>query len=332
MGKINLSPHDLEQLSAYLDRELSPQDTARLETRLWKDADLRDALDELDRTRAMLRSLPRLRAPRNFTLSAEYARRKTAPRLYPLFGFASALAVVLLIAVLIFDWFGLWMPASIAAVPALSTATAAPENNATPFLSDMAVTEAPAVTETSPASHKKPPQVSPTLTATELLPSQTPTTSATPSAEPGPTLVMETLFASDTPLPTGTERETGMALADTSTPKPTSTPTETSAPTETPTQTLTLEPSATLTLTPSITPSPTDTLSPTDTPMADTAMQAPPTRPSLPAEQPEPTPESTPLAEPRILGDQPVFLILELGLILLLLLTAGAALWNYSRR
>lgn len=60
--------HDLELLSAYLDGELSDREREKLEQRLTHDGGLQTALDELSDTVALLRNLPHLKAPRNFTL------------------------------------------------------------------------------------------------------------------------------------------------------------------------------------------------------------------------------------------------------------------------
>ena len=68
------SPQDLDRLSAYLDNALSAPEKARLEARLEKDAELQDALAGLRQTAAALRSLPALKPPRNFTLSARQAQ------------------------------------------------------------------------------------------------------------------------------------------------------------------------------------------------------------------------------------------------------------------
>ena len=50
--------HDIEQLSAYLDGQLGPSDSARLESRLQSDPQLASAYDDLRATRGILR--PRL--------------------------------------------------------------------------------------------------------------------------------------------------------------------------------------------------------------------------------------------------------------------------------
>lgn len=62
------SQRDLELLSAYLDGELSDRERLALEKRLSQDKTLRAALDGLRETVSLVQSLPRLKAPRNFTL------------------------------------------------------------------------------------------------------------------------------------------------------------------------------------------------------------------------------------------------------------------------
>lgn len=104
-----INDRDWEDLSAYLDGQLSPRDQTRLEGRLQQSADLRAALQDLRRTRAVLRAQPRLRAPRNFTLTAEMAGirqpARPASRLSPVFGMISALASVLLIVAIFGEFF-----------------------------------------------------------------------------------------------------------------------------------------------------------------------------------------------------------------------------------
>jgi hypothetical protein len=69
------SEHDLELLSAYLDGELSDREKKMLEQRLTLEGALRAELDGLRETVALVRDLPRLKAPRNFTLDpAVYTR------------------------------------------------------------------------------------------------------------------------------------------------------------------------------------------------------------------------------------------------------------------
>ncbi len=101
--KISLSSKDLEILSAYLDDMLPPAERTRLEARLGSDPALREALESLRRTRAVLRAAPRVRAPRNFTLTPEML----APRpsffdwLRPTLQWSAALAALLFVLVFI---------------------------------------------------------------------------------------------------------------------------------------------------------------------------------------------------------------------------------------
>jgi anti-sigma factor RsiW len=128
-----LSSRDWEYLSAYLDRQLKPKETASLEARLSVDPVFSAALGELQRTRDALRSLPRMRAPRNFTLTPQMVgqrsslRARPALRLAPVFGFASALATFLLILVIAGDFLGILTPATkpVAQAPVLSVEVAA---------------------------------------------------------------------------------------------------------------------------------------------------------------------------------------------------------------
>jgi anti-sigma factor RsiW len=88
--------HDVELISAYLDGQLNPSDSARLESRLQSDENLRTVLDDLREARGILRQLPQRRAPRNFTLTPKMAGIKPpAPRAYPIFRLATAVATLL---------------------------------------------------------------------------------------------------------------------------------------------------------------------------------------------------------------------------------------------
>ena len=68
--KNQITSRDIERLSAYLDNQLDGKERARLEERLIADRELRRELQELEKTRLLLRELPRLRAPRNFVNSS----------------------------------------------------------------------------------------------------------------------------------------------------------------------------------------------------------------------------------------------------------------------
>ena len=106
--KKQISSRDWKTLSAYVDGQLRPRARARFEARLQTDPSLRVAVDELRRTRSVLRSLPRLRAPRNFILTPQMAGQPqmAATRLYPAFRLASALASLLFVLVVTVDFLG----------------------------------------------------------------------------------------------------------------------------------------------------------------------------------------------------------------------------------
>lgn len=102
-----ITQRELEALSAYLDGQLSSKECTNLERLLEERADLQTALDGLSQTRAILRSQPPLRAPRNFMLTPEQAGiRAKQPSVTPLFSamrLASVLASVLFILVVVGD-------------------------------------------------------------------------------------------------------------------------------------------------------------------------------------------------------------------------------------
>ena len=92
-----MNRRDIELLSSYLDGQLKPSDSARLEARLSTDPDLRAVLDDLRSTRGLLRRLPMRKAPRNFTLTPKMVgKNPPLPRTYPAFRFVTALASLLL--------------------------------------------------------------------------------------------------------------------------------------------------------------------------------------------------------------------------------------------
>ena len=92
-----MNQRDVELLSAYLDGQLKPSDSARLEARLKSDAELVSVMDDLRAARNLLRRLPQRRAPRNFTLTPKMVgKNPPMPRAYPLFRFATTIATLLL--------------------------------------------------------------------------------------------------------------------------------------------------------------------------------------------------------------------------------------------
>jgi len=89
---------DLEQLSAYLDGQLSSPKSAQVESHLASDPEFASALDEIRTARSILRKLPARKAPRNFTLTRQMVGLKPPlPRSYFAFRFSSTFAALLLI-------------------------------------------------------------------------------------------------------------------------------------------------------------------------------------------------------------------------------------------
>ncbi len=87
---------DIELLSAYLDGELKPSDSTKLEARLKTDPELVSVLDDLRAARTLLRKLPSRKAPRNFTLTRKMAgQNPPLPRTYPAFRFVTTIATLL---------------------------------------------------------------------------------------------------------------------------------------------------------------------------------------------------------------------------------------------
>lgn len=103
-----VSGRDWEMLSAYLDGELPPREQARLEDQLNTNSELRAALEELRRTRSLLRSQPLVNAPRNFTLNPEMVGKKPekyiGSGLFPVLRLTSVLASLLFAFVIFSDF------------------------------------------------------------------------------------------------------------------------------------------------------------------------------------------------------------------------------------
>ena len=112
--KNQIKSHDWEVLSAYLDGQLATREHTRLETRLKSDPELQSALEELRQTRNILRSLPKLRVPRNFILTPEMLGfKRDTTRIIPVLRFASVLAMILLAFVFIGDFMLLSAPSTV---------------------------------------------------------------------------------------------------------------------------------------------------------------------------------------------------------------------------
>jgi hypothetical protein len=98
------SDKDLRLLSAYLDGELKESQKRIFEQRLAEDADLRERLENLRKTKSLLNWLPRVPAPRNFTLTPEMVpvRRRKRPLMMTL-RWASSVAAILMVVLFSFE-------------------------------------------------------------------------------------------------------------------------------------------------------------------------------------------------------------------------------------
>ncbi len=152
--KSKVSARDWEALSAYLDDALPPRERERLEARLRSEPALKEALTSLERTRFVLRAAPRLRAPRNFTLTPEMV----APRpsfldwLCPTMQWSSAVAALLLVLVLAGQY--LLAPLGGASVPREAPAAAPQSLSASESVEEETVNVQPDADEASPPAGK----------------------------------------------------------------------------------------------------------------------------------------------------------------------------------
>jgi len=100
------TPQDVERLSTYLDHQLSPAEKSKLEARLKREPELQAALADLRATVRLLRGLPTIKPPRNFTLSSNQVSKLSQRQ--PIFlklRLATTLAALVLAAVVGGDLF-----------------------------------------------------------------------------------------------------------------------------------------------------------------------------------------------------------------------------------
>jgi hypothetical protein len=123
-----LAPRDLDALSAYADGALSPAEQQAVEGRLEQDPALRQALKEIRTTSALLRALPQVRPPRNFTLTPKTAGVRSGWLRTPLLQLATAVAMLAFVVTVGVDVFGGSMQSTAfrAAAPAQEMAVEAP--------------------------------------------------------------------------------------------------------------------------------------------------------------------------------------------------------------
>ncbi len=116
--KINFSPKDWQLLSNYQDGQLSNREVLRLEKRFEYEPALKQALNELQQTRYLLQHARKVSVPHSFTLSPEMAAQLRPVRkpLFPFFSFASVIATILLVVVILFEF----LPGTLAGISSKS--------------------------------------------------------------------------------------------------------------------------------------------------------------------------------------------------------------------
>lgn len=197
-----ITPQDLNRLSAYIDNQLSPAEKTKLESRLGHETELQQALTDLRLTRRMLRSLPTIKPPRNFTLTRAQAQAAARPRfqLFPALRLATALAGFAFVFLLAVDLLALQNSAGETAAPALEQA--------------LKSTEPTETVETSAAGGVG------AETLTEAPPPASPLNAETPTPAPELSIAAADLSATPTPDPNAsrsvlvsTPTETPLVLA-----------------------------------------------------------------------------------------------------------------------
>lgn len=100
---LNLSQKDWQLISAYLDGRLPAPEAAKFEDRRKTSPEFEQAIREIAHTRKLIRALPAKRAPRNFTLSQNYAKLSSRQwGIHSAFGWASATTALALVT--LFAW------------------------------------------------------------------------------------------------------------------------------------------------------------------------------------------------------------------------------------
>ncbi|MDX1662674.1 MAG: zf-HC2 domain-containing protein [Candidatus Promineifilaceae bacterium] len=95
-----------EQISAYLDGEMTPAERGRFESALEQEPALRADLEAFQQIKRSVQALPRIRAPRNYVLDpAVYGAQKPAPSFgyYPVLRTATALTALFLVLLVSLD-------------------------------------------------------------------------------------------------------------------------------------------------------------------------------------------------------------------------------------
>jgi hypothetical protein len=202
---------DVELLSAYLDGQLSPSDSIRLESRLASDQNLQAVMDDLRTARGLLRQLPQRRVPHNFTLTTKMAGLKAPePRVYPVFRLATVVAALLFMFTFVVNKFAPIETIHLSAAQAPASGMGGGCNNCGPAEAAPAATEAPVQSFSAPAVPGAPVQPFAAPAPTEVLPSTqdnsrnlTPSTQQiTPKAAvPPPVINQPSPIPSEAPVP-----------------------------------------------------------------------------------------------------------------------------------
>ncbi len=206
-----LPSRDLNILSAYLDDEIPPQERARLEERLQQNPDLRGELEALRRTRLILRAAPKVRAPRNFTLTPEMVTPRPSfwDWFRPTMQWSAAVAFVLLLVTIAGQRWLMSPTFSSAEPPAMMMVETAPVEapvaeavvEETPVAAiEKGIAAAPA-TETFTSTEMTLPLQSMVQTEGDTIITPTVTATATPSPSPTGSIPTERSMESNLPAP-----------------------------------------------------------------------------------------------------------------------------------
>lgn len=191
-----LIERDYELLSAYIDGELNDSERAALETRLNSEDDLRRELATLRQTVALVNQLPKLKAPRNFTLEKSAVMPRTLP--FPMTAAFSALSAAAAVLLLVFGGYLLAFSGS-------GTNLAAPQPST---MSQIAQAPTIIVTETGLALDQTV-MASPTLRRDGIDGAQNQQDAQESAAEEPETALSDTLAYSSVTPPMTEARETG---------------------------------------------------------------------------------------------------------------------------
>lgn len=121
--KEKVSPRAFEELSAYIDGQVSQEEAQAIEAKLARSIHLQQAHDQIKALRAVTRALPQRKAPRNFILTrAEAATVKRRRNWSRAFGLAFSLCAVFLVVLLGYDGLSNGLFAMKAEAPQMSMA------------------------------------------------------------------------------------------------------------------------------------------------------------------------------------------------------------------